>query len=117
MSYIDRHRPAPFGAVTAHRATSAIGEFATGLRRLATRRYTTLAALSPAALEDIGLSVADVPARRRPGVFARAVAAIRDWDARRRTVAELERLSDTQLADIGLLRAHIDDLRRGRPLV
>lgn len=117
MSYIDRHRPAPFGAVTANRATAAFADLANALRRLATRRPATLAALSPTELEDIGLSVADMPARRRPGIFAQAVSAVREWDARRRTVSELERLSDSQLADIGLLRAHIDDLRRGRPLI
>ena len=116
MSYIDRHRPAPLGAITTDRATAAIGDLANRLRRLAAPRPTTLAALSPAALEDIGITVADMPARR-PGIFARAVAAIADWAARQRTAAELERLSDTQLADIGLLRAHIDDLRRGRPLI
>lgn len=114
MSYIDRHRPAPFGAVTVDRAATAMGEVGHGLRRLATRGQTSLEALSPAALEDIGLSVADKQAR--PGFFARMVHAIREWDARRRTVAELERLSDTQLADIGLLRAHVEDLRRGLPL-
>jgi uncharacterized protein YjiS (DUF1127 family) len=115
MSYVDR--PASFGAPAFHRATATFGELLARLRRPAGARVTALSAFSPAQLEDMGLSVADMPARNRPGVLARLVAAFRDWDARRRTIYELERLTDAQLDDIGLTRAHVEELRFGRPLI
>lgn len=116
MSYVECHQPAPFGAVPAKKATTAFSTLANGLRRLSGHRPVTVSGLSPTELEDIGLSVADLPTGRVSGAFARVVAAFRDWDARRRTVSELSRLSDAQLADIGLLRVHIEDLRNGRAL-
>jgi uncharacterized protein YjiS (DUF1127 family) len=39
---------------------------------------------------------------------------LRDWRERRATVAELRRLSNDQLEDIGLTRADIADFARGR---
>ena len=117
MSYIDGNRAAPFGAIAIYRLTSAVAEAADALRHGFARRAPALDAFTPAELEDIGLSVADMPAGRRPGLFARAVAALREWNLRRRTVAELGRLSDAQLDDIGLTRGHIEQLRLGRPLV
>jgi uncharacterized protein YjiS (DUF1127 family) len=117
MSYVDGNRPASFDAAAVHRATAAVGEFVARFRRPAPARVTALSAFSPAQLEDMGLSVADMPARDRPGVLSRMVAAFRDWDARRRTICELERLTDAQLDDIGLTRAHVEELRFGQPLI
>lgn len=39
-----------------------------------------------------------------PGTFARLMAALNGWLARRATIAELSALSDAQLADIGVSR-------------
>ena len=39
---------------------------------------------------------------------------VRDWLGRRATVARLRRLSDDQLADIGLTRADVAEFARGR---
>jgi uncharacterized protein YjiS (DUF1127 family) len=116
MSYVDGNRPASFEAAAFHRATATFGEFVAKLLRPARQRATALAAFSPAQLEDMGLSVADIPAPNRPGVLAGLVARFRDWDARRRTISELQRLSDAQLDDIGLTRAHIEELRFRGPL-
>lgn len=110
MSYIDSNRPAPFGAITIFRATNALSDAVDTLRF--PRRSTALAEFSPAQLEDIGLSVADVETRR-PGFLARMVAAFGEWNARRRTIAELSRLSDAQLEDIGLTRGDVYELRFG----
>lgn len=42
------------------------------------------------------------------GVFARVTEAVRNWFLRMETRAQLERLSDRELTDIGLTRADID---------
>ena len=42
------------------------------------------------------------------GVFARVTESVRNWFLRMETRAELERLSDRELTDIGLTRADID---------
>ena len=117
MSYVDGNRPAFFDAAAFHRPSAAFSEILARLRRPAGARVTVLSAFSPAQLEDMGLSVADMPARNRPGLLARFVAAFRDWDSRRRTLHELERLTDAQFDDIGLTRAHVEELRFGRPLI
>lgn len=44
------------------------------------------------------------------GLFARIVEAVRGYLDRMETRAQLERLSERELADIGLCRADIDDL-------
>ncbi len=110
MSYIDGNRPAPFGAITIFRATTALTDAVDLLLGTLGRRAATLASFSPAQLEDIGLSVADVQPRR-PGILARTVSAFADWNARRRTIAELGRLSEAQLDDIGLTRCDVEELR------
>jgi len=46
--------------------------------------------------------------------FADTAARIRDWNERRRTVALLSQLSDSQLDDIGLVRADIEDMMGAR---
>ncbi|SDE64037.1 Uncharacterized conserved protein YjiS, DUF1127 family [Paracoccus isoporae] len=46
--------------------------------------------------------------------FSRAFGGLRNWMARMRTRAELERLSERELYDIGLMRADIDDVVNGR---
>ncbi|MBA4489196.1 DUF1127 domain-containing protein [Paracoccus sp. S1E-3] len=48
-----------------------------------------------------------VPAETN-GFFARITEAVRGWMLRMETRAELERLSDRELNDIGLTRADID---------
>ena len=68
MSYIDNRNTAPFGAITIYRAGSLLSGAAAAVSGLFDRRGTRLHALSPAELEDIGLSVADLaPARK--GLF------------------------------------------------
>ena len=42
------------------------------------------------------------------GFFARVTEAVRNWFLRMETRAELERLTDRELNDIGLTRADID---------
>lgn len=116
MSYVDFHRPAPFGATTARQTTAAVREIATGLRHHVARRLDTLDALGPDELEDIGLSGAARPARQRSHMVARFVAAIRTRRAHRSTIATLGRLSDAQLDDIGLRRSEVETLRFGRAL-
>ncbi len=117
MSYVDGNRAASFEAAAFHRATTGFAELVAHLRRPAGARVTALSAFSPAQLEDMGLSLADMPTRTGPGILARLVAAFRDWDARRRIIYELQRLSDAQLDDIGLTRAHVEELAFGRPLI
>lgn len=116
MSYVDFHRPAPFGATTARQTTAAVHEIANGLRQRFARRPDTLDALGPDELEDIGLSGAARPALHRSNLFAGFVAAVRTRRAQRRTIAMLGRLSDAQLDDIGLRRSEVAALRFGRPL-
>jgi uncharacterized protein YjiS (DUF1127 family) len=112
MSYIDSRHIAPFGAITLYRAGSLLTDGAAALSVLFRRRRSSLGALSPAELEDIGLSVADLP--EQTGLSAHLWDALRTWHARRRTVMALERLSDAQLDDIGLTRWQVDELRAGR---
>lgn len=103
MSYTDtRHHAAPFGAITIYRAVSAFGEAADSVLGLIRRRAGATPAASGA-----------VARRARPGI----VASLRAWKTRRRTIAQLGRLSDRQLDDIGLNRMAIEALRFGRPLV
>ncbi|MDO5641016.1 MAG: DUF1127 domain-containing protein [Paracoccus sp. (in: a-proteobacteria)] len=47
---------------------------------------------------------------RHEGFFARLTETLRVWALRRETRAELERLSERELADIGLSRADISDV-------
>lgn len=110
MSYSDTHRPASFGAISIHPAVSAL----TAVFERVTHRGVVLSRFSPAEREDLGLNLRDLTPR--PGVFARAVAALRAWNTRRLTVDALSRLSDAQLRDIGITRMDIMDLREGRPV-
>jgi uncharacterized protein YjiS (DUF1127 family) len=48
-----------------------------------------------------------------PRVLARVGGRLAEWNLRRRTVAELEALTDRDLADIGLTRGDIDRLAEG----
>jgi uncharacterized protein YjiS (DUF1127 family) len=113
MSYIDTRKTAPFGAITLYRAGSLLTDAAAAFSALFERPSNRLRALSPAELEDIGLSVADLaPARK--GAFAQLTDTFRAWNARRRTVNALGRLSDAQLSDIGLTRWDVEELRAGR---
>lgn len=116
MSFIDRHHPAPFGTETP-RPASNYGSDQLARRLPFSNRRRDASPLGVAELNSIDMTVASFAPMRRPGMVARATAAYRSWNARRRTVAELERLSDTQLADIGLLRAHVEDLRLGRSVI
>lgn len=52
-------------------------------------------------------------AHRRPGLFARIAATLRDWQEERMTREALSRLSDRELDDIGLTRFDIDCVSRG----
>lgn len=113
MSYIDTRNRAPFGAITLYRAGSLLTDAAAAVSVLFAPRRTELASLSPAELEDIGLSVADLPERRK-GLFGHVADTVRAWNARRRTISALGRLSDTQLDDIGLTRWDVEELRAGR---
>lgn len=117
MSYTDGNRPAPMGAITIYRATEAVGGVIQHLRGALTRGERGLRTFTPAQLEDLGLTVADMPAAGRPGILARMVESLRERNARRRTVAALDRLTDAQLQDIGLTRVDIENLRLGIPLV
>jgi uncharacterized protein YjiS (DUF1127 family) len=113
MSYIDTPKTAPFGAITLYRAGSLLTDAAATVSVMFQPPRSRLRALTPAELEDIGLSVADLaPARK--GVFDIVADAFRAWNARRRTINALGRLSDAQLDDIGLTRWHIEELRAGR---
>ena len=60
------------------------------------------------AVAPIGASVT----HRIVGVLSAMVAAVRQWNDTRRTVAALYRLSDAQLDDIGLTRGDIQDMAR-----
>ncbi|TXB71314.1 DUF1127 domain-containing protein [Paracoccus aurantiacus] len=44
------------------------------------------------------------------GLFARITESLRVWLARMETRAQLERLSERELADIGMCRADIEDV-------
>lgn len=112
MSRMEIRTAAPFGAITLYRAGTALNdaiELLTG-----GRRTRPLARLSPAEMEDLGLSIADLPSGRGD-LVGHIVASLRAWSARRQTIAELGRLSDAQLDDIGLSRWHVEELRAGRP--
>lgn len=113
MSYIDTRKTAPFGAITLYRAGSLLADAATAVSVFFQRPATRLRALSPAELEDIGLSVADLTPRRK-GLASHLVDTFHAWNTRRRTVSALDRLTDGQLDDIGLTRWHIEELRSGR---
>lgn len=118
MSFIDRNHPAPFGTETNDRMIQPFGPFSDRARKTADDQRSAVAPLGTAGLVgSIDLTVASFAPMRRPGLLARAAAAYRNWDSRRRTVAELERLTDSQLADIGLMRAHVEDLRHGRAVI
>lgn len=117
MSIIDTRNTAPFGAITLYRAGSLLTDAAAAVSVLFDRRRTELTRLSPAELEDIGLSIADLPASHKGlfgGLFGRVAGSVRAWNARRRTINELGRLNDAQLDDIGLTRWHVEELRAGR---
>lgn len=116
MSYVDGNRTAPFGAITIYRVISVLADGADRLWGAVASRAVALSAFSPAQREDIGVAADHLRADRTAGFLASAAFAVREWDARRRTVAELSRLSDAQLDDIGLTRGDVDALRSGRPL-
>lgn len=44
------------------------------------------------------------------------ITTLRDWQARRRTYAELARLSDRELHDAGIPRWRLADIARGGPI-
>jgi uncharacterized protein YjiS (DUF1127 family) len=111
MSYMEPRHTAPFGAITLYRAGSALVDAFAIFGR---RRATPLDRFSPAELEDLGLSIADLPRELRPGLLDQFVGRVRAWNARRRTLAELSRLNDAQLDDIGLTRWHVQELGAGR---
>lgn len=113
MAYMESRHTAPFGAITLYRAGSALTSLGVALSRLIEPRRPALSRLSPAELEDIGLSVTDLTGRRR-GLLGDLAETFRAWSARRQTVAALSRLSDAQLEDIGLTRWHVEELRAGR---
>jgi uncharacterized protein YjiS (DUF1127 family) len=113
MAYVDNGRPAPFGSITIYRATSALTDAAARVQRWFRRQDRELSRLSPAELEDIGLSVADV-ATSHDRFFGHIADTLRAARARRRTVNALGRLSDAQLNDIGLTRFDVEELRAGR---
>lgn len=115
MSYVDNRHAAPFGAITLYRAGSLLTDAAAAVSVLFERPRNGLQALTPAELEDIGLSVADF-ATPRKGVIDHVADSVRAWNARRRTVGSLGRLSDAQLDDIGLTRWDVEELRAGRTL-
>lgn len=119
MSYMDSNNQAPFGSIAIYRAIEATGEVSRGLRARFRRRAPSAGAFSSAQIADASVSVINsaAPDARRPGRLGRAVAALHDWSARRRTLAELDRLTEAQLEDIGLTPGHVEDLRRGQPLV
>lgn len=112
MSYMEPRRTAPFGAITIYRAGSALTDAFDTV--FGARRGTPLGRFSPAELEDLGLSVADLPDERRTGMLDGIVGIFRAWNARRRTIAELSRLNDAQLDDIGLTRWDVAELSAGR---
>lgn len=114
MSYMEPRASAPFGSITLYRAGSVLSDAIALLT--GARRARPLVRLSPAEMEDLGLSLADLPEIGRTGIVAQIAAGYRAWNARRRTIAELSRLSDAQLDDIGLTRWHVEELRAGRPL-
>jgi uncharacterized protein YjiS (DUF1127 family) len=113
MAYMDSGRPAPFGSIAIYRATSVASDAAARVERWFGRRDSELSRLTPAELEDIGLSVADIAAPRR-GFFDYLADSLRAWQARRVTLNALGRLTDAQLDDIGLTRFHVEELRAGR---
>lgn len=113
MSYIETRKTAPFGAITLYRAGSLLTDAAAAVSVMFQPARSRLRALSPAELEDIGLSVTDL-APQRKGMLAHLADAYRSWRARRRTLQALGRLSDAQLDDIGLTRWHVEELRAGR---
>jgi uncharacterized protein YjiS (DUF1127 family) len=112
MSYMEPRRTAPFGAITIYRAGSALNDAFDLI--FGGRRRTSLGRFSPAELEDLGLSVADLPAEPRTGLLDKVAGVFRGWNARRRTLAELGRLNDAQLDDIGLTRWDVEELSAGR---
>ena len=113
MSYIDSRNKAPFGAITLYRAGSLLTDAAAAVSALFDRPRSSLTRLSPAELEDIGLSVADLPAPPK-GLLGHVADVVRAWKIRRRTIDALGRLSDAQLDDIGLTRWDVEELRAGR---
>ena len=58
--------------------------------------------------EDIDMTMMTMNAAQGP--FARIAAALRVWQHRRETRAELNRLTERELSDIGLCRADIETL-------
>lgn len=114
MSYMETRRIAPFGAITLYRAGSALTDALDTVSGAFGRRRTAITELSPAELEDIGLSIADLPVENRTISFGGIAAFFRTWNARRHTIAELSRLSEAQLDDIGLTRWNVEELRAGR---
>ena len=71
MAMIDTARPAPFGAITAYRATELFSNVVFKIRERieAYRTAQALARLSPRMLDDIGITEADVLAYRNNGRF------------------------------------------------
>ncbi len=112
MSYMEPRRTAPFGAITIYRASSALTGAFDAI--FGARRATPLDRFSPSELEDLGLSIADLPREFRPGLLEQAVGLFGAWNARRRTISELSRLNDAQLDDIGLTRWDVAELSAGR---
>ena len=103
---------APFGAISTFRVTSAL--FGVVENVLAWNARRTMAAefrsLTPAELEDIGLTVASQDARKA-GIFARAVNWVQDKVDAYRTAQQLSKLSPRLLDDIGLTQADIERAR------
>jgi uncharacterized protein YjiS (DUF1127 family) len=75
-------------------------------------------AVHPMTAKDINaLAGRDYPEAQRAadflhGLFARLGARIGYWRRYRATIAELERLTDAQLADIGVMRGNILEVAR-----
>ncbi|MEM7683780.1 MAG: DUF1127 domain-containing protein [Paracoccaceae bacterium] len=112
MAMIDNAQKVPFGAVSTYRISSALYGAADDVLTWNARRTMAdeFRKLTPAELEDIGLSAASAETAQ-PGFFGRLVARISDKLDAVRTLSELDRLSPKMLDDIGMTRAHVEDMR------
>lgn len=103
---------APFGAISTFRVTSAL--FGVAEDVLAWNARRTMAAefrsLTPAELEDIGLTAASKEAGQ-PGFFGRIFGWVQGKVDAYRTAEQLSRLSPKMLDDIGLTQADIEHVR------
>ncbi|MEM9139339.1 MAG: DUF1127 domain-containing protein [Pseudomonadota bacterium] len=116
MALIDNAHKAPFGAITVYRFVSGVEALTADFTAWQRQRksLTKLAAMTPAELDDMGLTVADAQVlnEQGPSLFAWLGNKLAERRDAARTARALATLSPRMLEDVGMTEADVEGYRR-----